>query len=112
MTDSILTSTKKLFGLEEDYVDFDVDIITYINSAFMALNQIGVGPTTGFLIEDKTATWTTYFGTTSNLESAKTYVYLKVRLIFDPPSIASVIEAMERQAQEIEWRLMTQAEGG
>jgi len=109
---SILTSIKKLLGLEEDYVQYDNDIIIYINSVLMILNQLGVGPTTGFSITDKTKTWTDYLGTEINIESVKPYIYLKVRLIFDPPSSNSVIEAIERQITELEWRLVNQAEGG
>lgn len=110
--DSILTLTKKLLGIEEDYTHFDTDIIVHINSAFMALNQLGVGPAEGFLIKDKTALWSDYLGVDSKkLEGVKTYIYTKVRLIFDPPATASVLEAMERQIQELEWRLNIETEG-
>jgi predicted RND superfamily exporter protein len=76
----------------------------------MSLNQIGVGPETGFFILDKTAKWSDYLGTNTTLESVKTYIYLKTRLIFDPPTSPSVLEAMERLIKEIEWRVMVQAE--
>ena len=110
--DSILTSIKKLLGIEEEYTQFDADIIIYINSVLMFLNQLGVGPTTGFSITDKSKTWKEYFGTQTNLEAVKSYIYLKVRLLFDPPSSSAVIEAIERQRAELEWRILHQVEGG
>jgi hypothetical protein len=115
--DSILTSIKKLLGIEEDYVQFDTDIIILINSALMILNQIGIGPSEGFIIVDKTQTWTNFIGaqldsigTPVKVESVKSYVYLKVRLVFDPPTSAFVLEAMKEQAKELEWRLNAQVE--
>jgi len=110
--DSILTSIKKLLGIEEDYTQFDIDIIIHINSVFMSLNQMGVGPEIGFTITDKTKKWTDYLAAGINLEAVKSYIYLKVRLIFDPPSSAFVLEAVERQIKEFEWRITNQAEGG
>jgi hypothetical protein len=108
--DSILTSIKKLLGIEEDYTQFDPDIIIYINSTFMSLNQIGVGPETGFTISDKIKKWSDYLGENTNLEAVKSYIYLKTRLIFDPPTSSFVLEAIERQITELEWRLMVQTE--
>ena len=110
--DSILTSIKKLLGPEEDDTHFDPDIIMYINTVLMALNQIGVGPEAGFSISDKTTTWATYLGTNVNLEAVKSYIYLKVRLIFDPPSSTPLIDAIERQIKELEWRILIQPKGG
>ena len=110
--DSILTSIKKMIGLTEEYTQFDGDIIVHINSVFMALHQLGVGPTTGFTISDKSKTWTDYLGVGTNIEAVKSYIYLKVRLIFDPPSSSAVIEAIERQRAELEWRILNQVEGG
>jgi len=110
--DSILTCIKKLLGIEEEYTHFDNDIIVHINSAFMALNQLGVGPTEGFLIKDKNTLWSDYLGVDSkNLESVKTYVFLKTRIVFDPPASGFVLEAMERQIQEHEFRINVQVEG-
>ena len=108
--ESILTSVKKMLGLEEDFVQFDPDIIFSINTTFMFLNQIGVGPDGGFSILDKEATWSDYLGEETNMESVKSFVYLKVRLIFDPPSSASVLDAYERLLKELEWRLNVEAE--
>jgi len=110
--DSILTSIKKLLGPEESDTHFDTDIIMYINSALMILNQIGVGPEAGFSITDKSATWDSYLGANANLEAVKSYIYLKVKLIFDPPSSSALIEAIERQISECEWRLSIQPKGG
>lgn len=108
--ESILTSIKKLLGIEEDYVHFDPDIIMHINSVFMILNQLGVGPPEGFRIEDDIATWADYTDNNLLYESVKTYIYLKVRLLFDPPASSSLIEAMNRQISELEWRLNVAAE--
>lgn len=102
--DSILTSIKKLLGITEEYEHFDPDIIVHINSAFMILNQLGVGPEEGFSIKDKSSTWDEFLSG-SNLEAVKTYVYLKVKLMFDPPLSSTVIEAIKSQISELEWRL-------
>lgn len=105
MTDSILTSIKKNLGVEDDYEVFDPDIIMYINSAFSTLNQLGVGPDEGFMIEDKTATWSTFLGTDPRLNAVKTYVQLRTKMLFDPPQTSYLLAAMEKQIQEHEWRL-------
>lgn len=103
--DSILTSIKKLLGITEEYENFDQDIIMHINSAFMILNQLGVGPKSGFSISDKSSTWDEFIPENSNLEAVKTYVHLKVKLMFDPPLSSTVIEAIKTQINELEWRL-------
>lgn len=105
--ESILTSIKKLLGIEEEYTQFDPDIIMHINSVLMILTQLGVGPANGFIIEDDTATWIEFAPemTTAELHAVKTYVYMKVRLIFDPPLSSAVIESMAKQIAEFEWRL-------
>lgn len=103
--DSILTSIKKLLGITEEYENFDQDIIMHINSAFMILNQLGVGPKNGFSINDKSSTWNEFIPEGSNLEAVKTYVHLKVKLMFDPPLSSTVIEAIKSQINELEWRL-------
>lgn len=105
MSDSILTSTKKILGIEEAYEAFDLDILTHINSVFGTLDQLGVGPAGGFMIEDKTATWTELLGSSPRYNAVKTYVYLRVRLLFDPPQTGYAVEAVEKQIQEHEWRL-------
>ena len=103
--DSILTSIKKLLGITEECENFDQDIIMHINSAFMILNQLGVGPKSGFSINDKSSTWDEFIPESSNLEAVKTYVHLKVKLMFDPPLSSTVIEAIKSQINELEWRL-------
>ena len=103
--DSILTSVKKMLGIQEEYDHFDHDLIFHINSTFSILTQLGVGPSVGFSIFDESSTWSDFISDAQNLELIKTYMYLKVRLIFDPPSTASVIDAYERSIKEMEWRI-------
>lgn len=105
--DSILTSIKKLLGIEEDYTHFDTDIIMHINTVLMVLNQLGVGPAEGFIIEDSGARWTDFIpeATPIKLDAVKSFVYLKVRLLFDPPQSSTHIESINRQISEYEWRL-------
>lgn len=104
--DSILTSIKKLLGIDESYEHFDADITIHINSVLAILTQLGVGPSTGFNITGKTETWSDFIGSNVvNLENVKSYVYMKVRLMFDPPSTAALIDSMNRLVNELEWRL-------
>lgn len=110
MYESILTSIKKLLGIPEDYEHYDADIIMHINSVFMILNQLGVGPSNGFSITDKTAVWSNFISDNDNLEAVKSYVYMKVRLLFDPPLSSAVMECMNRMIGELEWRLNSEAE--
>lgn len=108
--DSILTSIKKMLGITEDYTHFDTDIVIHINSVFSILTQLGVGPPEGFYIQDKTTIWYEYISDPNKIEMVKSYMYLKVRLLFDPPSSSSVIEAFNKQISEFEWRLNVAAE--
>ena len=110
MYESILTSIKKLLGIPEDYEHYDADIIMHINSVFMILNQLGVGPSNGFSITDKTAVWSDFISDNNNLEAVKSYVYMKVKLLFDPPLSSAVMECMNRMISELEWRLNSEAE--
>lgn len=103
--ESILTSIKKLLGMDEDYTAFDTDIIIHINSVFMILTQLGVGPPEGFSIEDSSSTWIEYTQDNRLIESVKTYIHLKVKLIFDPPSNSALIESMNKLVKELEFRL-------
>lgn len=106
MMDSILTSIKKMLGISEDYEHFDADIIMHINSVLMILAQLGVGPAEGFSIQDKTKMWTDFLGEDSALlDGVRSYVYMKVRLMFDPPTSSAAIESMTRLTNEFEWRL-------
>lgn len=108
--DSILTSTKKLAGLAEEYDHFDPDIIMYINFVFLTLKQIGVGPSSGFVITDESATWEDYIPNNEILrEATKAYMGAKVRLQFDPPS-GSYLEALKHSIDEYEWRLNLEVE--
>lgn len=108
--ESILTSIKKLLGITEDYEHFDGELSIHINSVFAILNQLGVGPESGFTISDKSAVWSDFWGDDKTLEFVKSFVYLKVRLLFDPPQSSAVIEAFNRQASELEWRILVAAD--
>ena len=110
MDESILTSIKKLLGVPEDYEHIDQDIIMHINSVFMILNQIGVGPSDGFSISDKTAIWSDFISDNNKFEAVKSYMHMKVKLMFDPPLQSSVIECMNRMINEMEWRHNVSAE--
>lgn len=103
--DSILNSVKKMLGITEEYEHFDADIIMDINSVFMILNQIGVGPEEGFSIEDAYTNWSDFLPSGKNLEAVKTYTYMKVKLMFDPPLSSAAMESITRLANELEWRL-------
>lgn len=104
MNESILTSIKKLLGLTEDDTSFDLDLIIHINTVFFTLNQLGVGPSEPFRIEDKTSTWDEFVDE-GEVEAVKSYIYLKVKMLFDPPSNSALLEAMKESAKEYEWRL-------
>ena len=108
--ESILTSIKKLLGIEEEYEYFDADLVMHINSVFMILNQLGVGPSEGFSIQDAESTWADFMPVGSKTEAVKSYMHLKVKLMFDPPSSAAVIESMSNVIRELEWRLTVAAE--
>lgn len=109
--ESILTSIKKFIGITEDYKHFDTDLIIHINSVFMILNQMGIGPDNGFSISDETTTWNDYLPKgNKNFEAVKTYMYLKTRIVFDPPQSSSTMEAMKQTISELEWRLNVEAE--
>lgn len=105
MTQSILDSTKKMLGLATDYMVFDLDVITHINTVFSVLTQLGIGPERGFSIEDSSTTWDEYLGGNKLLSTIKSYVYLRVRILFDPPSAGYVLTAIENQIKELEWRI-------
>jgi len=107
MEQSILVSTKKILGLSEEYTAFDFDIIVLINSAFATLSQLGVGPENGYSITDASDFWTDFLPNNNILNMAKTYIFLKVKLQFDPPSTSFVVSAMQEQLKEYEWRIST-----
>ena len=102
--DSILTTIKKLLGINEEYTTFDNDLIVHINSVISILSQIGVGPSDGFSIRDESSTWNELVSD-KRLESVKSYAYLKVKLLFDPPQSSVVMESYNRVISELEWRI-------
>ena len=103
--DSILDSVKKDLGITVEYDHFDPDVIMGINSSFSILNQLGVGPETGFFISDRTSTWTDFLGSDKRLELVKTYVSKKTKQFFDPPQTGPMAEALERVLKELEFRI-------
>ena len=114
--DSILTSIKKLLGISAEYKNFDADIIMHINTVFMTLKQLGVGPINGFRIEDDSTDWEEFISIEDNpemvtlLSAVKSYIHLKVKLLFDPPLSSAVMEAIKQSINELEWRLNAEAE--
>lgn len=110
--DSVLLTIKKLIGMDVDYNAFETDLIVAINGSFMILNQLGVGPDEPFSITGTVETWNDFSDRIGQIELVKNYVYLRTRLLFDPPSTGVLHEAIERQISEFEFRLMTQAKGG
>lgn len=108
MENSILTSTKKVLGIAVGYTAFDEDIMMHINSTFSTLNQMGIG-VEGFSISNATPVWAT-FTPTGDYHMIRSYVFLKVKMLFDPPGTSFLLSAMEKQIQEFEWRLMTKRE--
>ena len=108
--ESILISIKKLLGIDEDYTQFDTDIIIHINTVLMALTQIGVGPKDGFAITDEYSVWEDFIGDKPYLNSVKSYVYMRVKLLFDPPLSSAAIDSLKTLADEFEWRLQVAAE--
>lgn len=112
MSPSILESIKKTLGVPEDYDVFDPDILMHINTVFSTLNQLGVGPKEPFFVDDKADTWTQFLAEDpSVLAMVRSYVYIKVKLLFDPPTTSFAIDALKKTAEEYEWRLNVQAEG-
>lgn len=108
--ESILNSIKQMIGgISEEDTAFDTDLIIHINSVFSDLNQMGVGPETTFSIVDDSTIWSEFTEDYGLFNSVKTYMYLRVKLIFDPPASSFVLSAMENQKKELEWRLTVSA---
>ena len=107
---SILEDTKSLLGIQKDYTHFDDELVLHINSALMVLSQLGLGITEGYKIKDKTNLWTEFIGGRLDLESAKTAVFLRVKLMFDPPATSYLQTLIQKQLEELEWRLLHQVE--
>src|ERR1700742_1962626 len=110
MTDSILDSTKATLNLAPDYTPFDQTVILYINSVFSTLNQLGIGPDAVFRIADHTALWSSFLEGDLRLNNVKAYMYLRVRLLFDPPTTSYHVDALDAQVKELEWRINVQRE--
>lgn len=111
MAQSILDSVKKMCGIDPSLTVFDLDIMTHINSVFADLEQLGIGPVGGFEIEDNVPTWDAFLGTDKRISSVKSYVYFRVRLMFDPPQTGYLVESFDKQIQKMEWRLNVTREG-
>lgn len=109
---SILDDVKQMLGIEIDDPSFDREIVLHINSVFLILNQLGVGPPDGYRIFDRSQTWSDFVSTRVDVEALKSYVYLKVRLLFDPPTSSFVLESINKMASEFEWRLNVQVDRG
>lgn len=109
MNESILTSIKKLLGIPEEYEAFDQDLIIHINTMLTRLYQVGVG-VPNFSIVDKSATWDQFLIDESKFQQAKTYVYIRVRLLFDPPQSGAANEAFKETLRELEWLLFVDAD--
>ena len=107
---SILNDIKSLCGVPEDGLDFDTALILHCNTVFAGLAQMGLGPSTGFYIIDSTWNWSDLIEGQVNLHNVKSYVYLKVKLLFDPPANATLISSMKEQIDELEWRIRMELE--
>lgn len=112
MDDSILNSIKKSLGITPEYTQFDPEIIMHINSVFMFLQQIGVGPSSTYSIESDSETWTDFFSDSNvkDINAAKSLMFLKVKMLFDPPTIGSVNESYNKLIDELTWRCMIEGD--
>ena len=107
---SILNNTKKILGIADTYTAFDEDIITHINTAFSTLTQLGVGPVEGYMIEDASDEWDDFVEDDLQYNAVRSYIFLRVRMLFDPPTTGYQLSAMENQIREMEWRLNSHRE--
>ncbi len=111
MTESILDSVKKVIGFDPSYTVFDLDVLMHINSVFSDLSDLGIGPTGGYSITDSTSQWSAFIGSDETLNRVKTYMFLRVKMIFDPPISGFAIDAMNKQIEQLEWRISVKREG-
>ena len=111
METSILTSVKKMLGIDEQCVNFDPDIVMHINAIIFRLKTLGVGPTAGLIVENKLTTWDDLLEGRTDLEVIKTYMYLSIKLLFDPPQTSFVIDSINKNIAESEWFITEQADG-
>lgn len=110
MNESILESIKKDLGISKEYDHFDKDIIDCINSVLMIVSQLGIGPEGGYFIDGYENQWSDLIPDNLNLKAVKSYIYIKVKLIFDPPASSVIVDALKKEADEYEWRLNVMAE--
>lgn len=103
MSDSILTTTKKALGLAADYDAFDPEIVMFINTVFSRLDDLGVGPEGGYAIEDENDLWSTYLNDDPILNRIQSYMYLRVKMLFDPPTTSFLMNAIDAQIDKMEW---------
>lgn len=108
--ESILDTIKKMLGIDAEDDSFDDDIIVILNSSILSLSQMGIGPSNGFVVTSVDDKWTDYITGTINLEGVKTYLYLKSKLIFDPPTTSNIVDAFNNTLKELEWRMMLAVE--
>lgn len=111
MSGSILDDVKKLLGIGQDYLQFDQDLIIHINSVFFDLHQLGVGPDDEFSISDNSTTWDAFIGADHKWDAVKTYMGLRVRLIFDPPTSSIAVDSYQKMIDKYEWMLNVKREG-
>lgn len=107
---SILNDVKKALGIDEDYKVFDSDIIMHINAVLGTLNQLGVGPRSGFRISDENTLWSDYLTYGEEIEEVKSYMYLRVRLLWDPPDRGGVLTSFKEQIDQLEWRIVVKVD--
>lgn len=112
MEDSILLTIKEMLGLSKTYPAYNTDVIRNINGSLFTLMQLGVGPSTGFRITGESETWNDYIGDRKDLDAVVNFIYIKARIVFDPPTSAAVLQALKEEAKEYEYRLNTQVEHG
>lgn len=105
MDESILDSVKKIIGIDSSYNVFDTDLIIHINTVFMILNQLGVGPAEVFSICDNTTTWSSFIQGNAAIQSVKSYMALRVKMLFDKPTSGTLIDAYKEDIKELEWRM-------
>lgn len=108
--ESILGSIKKLLGIDPTYTQFDDEIIMHINSAIMVLSQVGLTEADNYAISGAEDTWANFIGARKDIEAIKVYIYMKTKLVFDPPQTGYLVEAMKKQVEELEWRLNIQTD--
>jgi hypothetical protein len=108
--DTILETTKRQCNIDSEDTSYDLEIITHINTVFFILQQLGIGPAMGFSLIDGTEKWSEFVGA-DGINAVRTYMGLRVKMLFDPPATGPATEAMERQAAQLEWRLNIHMEG-